>query len=74
MSVIWNVAFVGASVLSLAYRGWSALGLAFFSACVAISVKAQFSDQVKVRDTSQLIRGMSKLLQKLLKCFNGTAI
>ena len=34
----------------------------------------QFADQVKVKNTSKLINGMSKVLQKLLKCFNGTAI
>ena len=38
------------------------------AACVVILVKTQFSDQVKVKDTSQLIKGMSKVLQKLLKC------
>ena len=37
-------------------------------------VITQFSDQVKVKDTSQLISGMSKHLQKLLKYFNGTAV
>ena len=41
---------------------------------VVISVKTHFSDQVKVRDTSQLIKGMSKVLQNLLKYSNGTTI
>ena len=36
-------------------------------------VITQFSDQVKVKDTSQLINGMSNALPKLLKYFNGTA-
>ena len=45
MSVILNVALVGASILSLASTGGSALGLAFLAACVVISVKTQFSDQ-----------------------------
>ena len=36
-----------------------------------ISAKTQFSDQVKINSTSQLIRGIFKLIQKLLKCFNG---
>ena len=74
MCVILNAAFVGASILSLASTGGSGSGLAILAACVVISVKKQFSDQVKVRDTSQLIKGMSKPLQKLLNYFNGTAI
>ena len=41
---------------------------------VAFFVTTQFSDQVKVKDTSQLINGMSNVLQKLFKCFNGTKI
>ena len=36
-----------------------------------ISAKTQFLDQVKINSTSQLINGISKLLQKLLKCFSG---
>ena len=31
-------------------------------------------DQVKIKDISQLINGISKVLQKLLRYFNGTAI
>ena len=34
----------------------------------------QFSDQVKMRLISQLINGISKVLQKLLEYFNGTDI
>ena len=79
----WNVKFcvcylkfapLGASVLSLACTRGSALGLVFLAACVVISVKTQFSDQVKTRDTPQLIKGMSKVFPKLLKCFNETTI
>ena len=55
------IAGIVASVLALA-------------ACVIISGKTQFSDQVKARDTSQLTKGMSRPLQKLLKCFNGTTV
>ena len=33
--------------------------------------KTQFLDQVKVNSSSQLINGISKLLQKLLKSFSG---
>ena len=65
-----NVAFVGASILSLA--GLSPLAAA--AVCAVILVKTQFQDQVKVKDTSQLINGMFRLLQKLLKCFNGTTV
>ena len=39
-----------------------------------VCVKTQFLDQVKIKDTSQLINSMLKPLQKLLKCFNGTTI
>ena len=35
---------------------------------------AQFSDQVRIRLISQLSKGTSRVLQKLLKYFNGTAI
>ena len=34
----------------------------------------QFSDQVRMRLISQLIKGISRVLQKLLKYFNDTAI
>ena len=34
----------------------------------------QFSDQVKMRLISQLINGISRVLQKLLKYFNSTII
>ena len=49
--------------------GGSALGLA---SCVVLSVISQFLDQVQFRDTSQLINDISIVLQKLLRCFNGT--
>ena len=32
----------------------------------------KFLDQVKVKDISQLINGISNFLPKLLRCFNGT--
>ena len=41
---------------------------------VALLVNTQFSDQVKLKDTSQLNNGMSSVLQKLLKYVNGTAV
>ena len=34
----------------------------------------QFADHVKISSTSQLIKGISKVVQKLLKYFNGTII
>ena len=33
----------------------------------------QSSDQVKMRSISKLINGISRVFQKLLKCFNGNA-
>ena len=70
MSVILNVAFVETSILSLAgLSPWGATAV-----YVVILVKTQFSDHVKVNDTSQLTKDMSRLLQKLLKYFNGTTI
>ena len=67
-SPILNVAFVGAFISGIA-------GLALGSAaCATIPVRTQISDHVKIRFISQLINGISKVLQKLLKCFNGTMI
>ena len=60
VSVILNVALDGATIAGSA------------SASTVISAKAQFFVQVKIISTSQLINGIFKLLQKLLKCFNGT--
>ena len=37
-------------------------------------VITQVDDHVKMRLTSQLIKGISRVLQKLLKYFNGTVI
>ena len=61
--VILNVAFVGEVSLRV-----------FIIILLSKLVLTQFSDQVKVKDTSQLINGIFKLLQKLLKYFEGTAI
>ena len=60
VSVILNVAADGATIA----------GLSPSASLVAISAKTQFFDQVKISSTSQLISGIFKLLQKLLKCFN----
>ena len=59
VSVILNVAPDGATIAGSA------------SASTVISAKTQFLDQVKINSTSQLISGIFKLLQKLLKCFSG---
>ena len=65
---ILNIAFVGACIACLpGLSPWGALVV-----FVVILVKTQFLDHVKVKDTLQLIKGMSKVLQKLLKYFNGT--
>ena len=41
---------------------------------MAVAIRAQFDDHVKIRLPSQLIKGISKVLQKLLQYFNGTII
>ena len=41
---------------------------------ILVDTTTQFADQVKMRLTSQLIKGISRVLQKLLKYFNGTII
>ena len=67
VAVVLNVAFVGAFIAGLAeLTPWTAL-----AACVVISVKTQFLDYAKVRDTSQSIKDMSRVLQKLLEYFHG---
>ena len=45
--------------------------LLFSASLVVISTKTQCFDQVKINYTSQLINGISRVLQKLLKCFSG---
>ena len=58
MSIILHATFVGAFIASFAgLSHWAAVAV-----CVVISVKTEFSDNVKVKDTSQLINGMSKVL------------
>ena len=59
VSVILNSAPEGATIAGLA------------SAFTVISAKTQFLDQVKINSTSQMISGIFKLLQKLLKYFRG---
>ena len=68
MSFVLKVAFVGLLITSTAGSASESASL------VALLVIAQFSDQVRVKNTSQLINGMSSVLQKLLKYLNGTTI
>ena len=56
-------------VLNVGPDGATISGLA--SAFTAMSAKTKFLDQVKINSTSQLINGIFKALQKLLKCFSG---
>ena len=68
MSVILNVAFVGSSTAAIAEF------TSGFASFVALLVNIQFSVYVKIRFISQFINGISSVLQKLLKNFNGTTI
>ena len=68
MCVVLDVAFVG---FSTATTSRSAPGLA---SEVVLLVITQFSVHYKIRFISQLVNGISNVLQKLLKCFNGTTI
>ena len=67
-SFILKTAFAG---LLIPVTAGSASGSTCLVALLAIKY---FSDQVKVKDTSQLINGMSTVLLKLLKYFNGVTI
>ena len=66
VSVIWNSYPVGAKIVGES--------LLFPASLAVISAKTQFFDQVKISSISQLSNGIFKVLQKLLKCFNGTTI
>ena len=61
VSVISNVNTTGAAIA----------GLPPSASLVVISAKTQFFDQVKINSTSKLISGIFKILQILLKYFNG---
>ena len=58
-------------ILNSSSAGGAIAGLLPCAFLLVISAKAQFLDQVKTNSTSQLISGIFKLLQKLLKCFSG---
>ena len=66
--VTLNVAPFGESILAVG--GF----VTKIESLVALLVITQFSEQVKIRFISQLINGISSVLEKLLKYFNGTAI
>ena len=53
---------------------WSFVYVMAKAGSLSPSEGAQFSDQVRIRLISQLSKGTSRVLQKLLKYFNGTAI
>ena len=59
--VILNSNLVGATIA----------GLLPCTSLTVILAKTQFLDQVKINSTSQLISGIFKPFQKLLKCFSG---
>ena len=61
VSVILNYNPVGAIIA----------GLSSYAALTVTSAETQFFDQVKINSTSQLIGGIFKLFQKLLKSFSG---
>ena len=68
MSVILDVAPVGLLIPAT-------VGLASGTVLVYdLLVNTQFSIQVKTNESSQLINGISSVLQKLLKYFNSTTI
>ena len=67
MSLILNNAFVGAFIQSIELSPATA-------SLYVLLVIAQFPDHVKIRSISQLINGMTNVLQKLLKFFNDTTI
>ena len=68
MSFILNVAFAG--LLTEVTAGITS----GFASLVVLFVNTLYSDHDKIRFISQLINGMSIVLQKLLKYFNGTTI
>ena len=70
MSVILNVAPVGLSTTSTA----GLLRQVRIVCLVTLLFNAQFRDQVRIKDNLQLIKGISNVLQRLLKYFNGLAI
>ena len=62
--------FVSA-ILNVAPDGAAIAGLLPSASLVVISAETQFLDQFKINSVSQLINGIFKAPQKLLKCFSG---
>ena len=54
--------------------GFSSVPVQINCSLHALVVIIQLPNQVKFKDSSQLINGIFNVLQKLLKSFNGTAI
>ena len=71
-SVIENSALVGFFICATA--GKLLAGSAASAFLVAFLVNTQFLLHLRSKDISQPIKGISNPLQKLLKCFNGTAV
>ena len=67
MSVILKVASSGLLILTIELPSSTASRFTWI-------LNTQFLDQVKVKDTSQLINGISSVIQKFLKSFNGVTI
>ena len=61
-------------ILNIAPDRATIAGLLPCASLIVISAKTQFFVQVKTDSTSQLIIGIFKLFQKLLKCFSGIII
>ena len=57
-------------ILNLAPDGATIAGLSPSASLAIVSAKTQFLDQVKINSTTQLMNGIFKSLQKLLKCFS----
>ena len=60
-------------ILNFAPDGVTIAGLPPPASLVIISAKTQFLDKAKINSTSQLISGIFKRPQTLLKCFRGKA-
>ena len=74
LSFILHVAPVGLSIPSPAgLFPYVATALLYVLQLHSYTI-TQFSDQVKVKVTSQLINSISNVFQKLLKYFNGITI
>ena len=62
--------FPAVGLLTAATAGSASWSASF----VDLLVITQFSEQVQIRFISQLTNGITSVLQKMLKCFNGATI